>query len=136
MRDYLPFFPSSLPDKELSAFGPDALAFVGDAVQTLFVRSEAAAEIKKKTAALHRSTAEKVKAVSQAVAVKNILFLLTPEEDSVYKRARNMNSGKAKNAPILDYREASGFEGLIGWLYLKGEHDRLNELLRKAYSED
>lgn len=133
-NDYLPLAPEPRNKKELMLMQPAVLAFIGDSVQTLFVRTELAYECAGKTSKLHRMAAAKINATSQAAAVKNIMDSLTEEELYVFKRCRNFKANTtAKNATVVDYKIASGFEGLIGFLYLAGEHGRLSELLRSAY---
>ena len=86
---------------------------------------------------LHKKTTEKVKAVSQAKQIKSLLSVLTEEELAIFKRARNSNvQSSAKNASLADYKQASGYEAVIGYLYLTANHERLNYLLQYAESEE
>lgn len=136
-KDFLPQFSSPVEPIVARRMDATVLAFIGDAVQTLAVRGEVAFNVDKKTGALHRMVADCVKATSQSSAVKRILPLLTEDEESVYKRCRNTKKPTfAKNASIEDYNMATGLEGLIGYLYLIGAHDRLNELMKIAYNKD
>lgn len=133
MQDYLPMFHEKISHAQAAGLSPLVLAFVGDGVQTLYVRSKFALLSGCKTGELHRLTSMQVKATAQAEKVEKILHLLTEEEQAVYRRARNSKTAtSAKNAAIGDYRKASGFEALIGFLYLTGDHDRLNFILEKA----
>ncbi|MDR3185773.1 MAG: ribonuclease III [Christensenellaceae bacterium] len=135
--NYLPRSPVKHSRDELNLLSPAVLSFIGDGVETLFARSKVSFESGQKIGYLHKLTARIVSAVDQAKAVKNILVVLTEEETQVYKRCRNAKTNTAsKNADIVDYKTASGFEGLIGFLYLADEHERLNELLSIAYSEN
>jgi len=136
MKDYLPTFQQNIDKTKLRLLNASVLSFVGDSVQTLFVRTELALECGSNTNALHRLVASKINATAQAEAGRKILPKLTEIETDVFKRCRNYKTQTvAKNALVTDYKIASGLEGLIGYLYLGGEHDRLSELLRLAYSE-
>lgn len=134
MKDFLPEPPEVLSDERVRNMNSTVVAFIGDAVQTLYTRVMFATVHDNKTAALHRMTSNVINASAQSRALKNIMPLLTEEEASIYKRSRNaVVNTRAKNADIIDYRIATGFEGLIGHLYLTGKHARLNELLSLAY---
>ena len=83
--------------------------------------------------ALHRRTSHIVKAHTQANMIEELLPELTEEEKAVYRRGRNANSPTmAKNATMSDYRKATGFEALVGYLYLMDEFDRILFLIKKA----
>lgn len=113
------------------------LAYIGDSVQMLYARCRTALESGCKAGVLHKVVSGEVKAHSQAVAVESILPLLTPEEEGVYRRAKNSHTNNiAKNATSGDYRKASGFEALIGYLYITGQRDRLKELMEKTAKEE
>ena len=120
MQDTIPFLTTIITKAEADEMNPLVLAFVGDSVQQLYVR----------TGALHKLATKEIKAEAQADKIEKLLPCLFEEEIAVYKRARNAHySSSAKNASIGDYKKASGFEALLGYLYLTGNHDRLNELL-------
>ncbi len=111
---------------------PLILAYIGDAVFELMVRNRAISEftadgkICVPVGMLHKYSTSHVKAKSQADSIQRILEVLTPEEQDVYRRGRNANpSTMAKHAEVGDYRQATGFEALMGYLFLKGDHDRL-----------
>ncbi len=107
-----------------------SLAYVGDAVHSLFVREKLAKETDLKAGDLHKRASEIVNAHSQAVLAEKVLPQLTEEEKDVYLRGRNGNAHhKAKNQSGADYRKASGFEAVLGYLYLIGEHERIKQLL-------
>ena len=108
---------------------PLVLAFVGDGVDTLFVRTKLAAESTSKAGALHKEASEEINAHAQSVQVEKVLGFLTEEEKEIYLRARNSkNRHHAKNYSVADYRRASGLEAVIGFLYLTGEKERLEEI--------
>ncbi|HOB63849.1 MAG: ribonuclease III [Clostridiales bacterium] len=134
---FLPIAPTTLDKRELNMMNPAVLSFVGDSVQTLYVRAALAALSGEKAGPLHRKASAFVNATSQAQALKHILSVLTEEELAVYKRCRNVKKPtSAKNSTIIDYRIASGFEGVVGYLYLGGFHERLAELMELAYAEN
>ena len=109
---------------------PITLAFVGDAVYTLYVREKIVFENDLKGSELNKRTSQVVKATAQAEFIKKIMPLLTEEEVDVFKRARNAKKGtRAKSASVSEYNASTGFEALIGYLYVIGEIDRLNFLL-------
>ncbi|MGI6106771.1 MAG: Mini-ribonuclease 3 [Lachnospiraceae bacterium] len=121
----------SLQPKELSSFSPLVLAWIGDAVYELAVRSILAERHREPVNRLHRSASQVVKAGAQAAVLRSIDPLLTPEERAVMRRGRNAKSyTMAKNATMSDYRHATALEALCGWLYLKGRNRRLAELLK------
>ena len=106
------------------------LSYVGDAVHTLYVREKLSLHSKERAHALHDRAVGLVNAEAQARAFERIEGLLTEEERGVFLRGRNCkNSSSSKNANILDYRKATGFEALVGFLYLSGRNARLEELL-------
>lgn len=121
-------------DNEINAkmLSPLTLAFIGDAVHSLYAREAVVSQGNRPVNSLHKTTAEKVSAVSQSAGIKRILDTLSEEEISVFKRGRNATTAhKAKNAQSSDYHYATGFEALIGYLYLDGQYDRLKEILDK-----
>lgn len=135
-KDYLPINPTPMTKEEAMQKNANVLAFIGDAVQTLYVRNKVMDRIGGKAGSLHREVAKEICASSQASASRLIFDGLNEEEESIYKRCRNSNKpSRAKNADVIEYNIASGFEGLIGFLYLTGQHERLNELLEQAYTE-
>lgn len=111
-----------------------SLSFIGDAVHTLAVRQRLMENRDVKTGLLHRLASKEVNAEAQSHALKRIEPLLTEDELDVYKRCRNAKqSTMAKHASAVDYKIASGFEGLLGFLFLSGQSARIEELLSIAY---
>lgn len=107
------------------------LAFIGDAVYSLLIRTIVAGRGNVPVNRLHKETTALVQAAAQAAVAQAVLPELTETEEAVYRRGRNAKSGSsAKNASIQDYRKATGMEALAGYLYLKGEMERLVWLLR------
>lgn len=116
-------------DCDVNNLSPLTLAFMGDTVFDLFVRERLICQANRPVNKLHNLASKTVNAASQAKAVKKIMDLLTEEELAVFRRGRNCHTNhKAKNASEGDYHYATGFEALFGYLYLKGNIDRLREL--------
>lgn len=137
MLDFLPNLLSNISKDKARQISPLVLAFIGDGVQTLYVRTKLVLTSTLPPNELHKRTTEKVKAVSQAKQIKSLLSVLTEEELAIFKRARNSNvQSSAKNASLADYKQASGYEAVIGYLYLTANHERLNYLLQYAESEE
>ena len=115
------------------------LAYIGDAVYELYVRMRLVANHKMPVAKFHKKTIMIVSAKGQAISIDAIMDKLTKEELAVYRSGQNAKSNtSSKNASIVDYHKATGFEALIGYLYLKGDTDRLEqieELAVKAVEE-
>lgn len=110
---------------------PVTLAFVGDAVYSLMVREQLVAQSDKPADRLHKMSADKVSAVAQCRAVHAIMDTLDEEELAVFKRGRNAaTKHTAKHASGKEYHYATGFESLIGYLYLSGRYERIEQLYR------
>lgn len=117
---------------DVSSLSPLTLAFIGDTVFDLLTRCELVCEANRPVNTLHNMASKRVCAAAQAEAIKRIMPLLSEDETAVFKRGRNAHVGsKAKNASSSDYHYATGLESLFGWLWLKGETDRI----RYLYSE-
>lgn len=136
-KDYIPINNAPIDEFEARQYNPLVLAFVGDSVHHLIVRSRLACNTTAKTGQLHILASKEVKAVTQADMIDKIMDELTEDELSVYKRARNskMNT-MAKHATCGEYKKASGFEALMGYLYLTAQHERLEYLYAKASITD
>lgn len=116
-----------------ATMSPLALAYIGDTVYDLYVRSMLVSTTTLTAHGLHMKAAKLVCAKAQAEAYRRIESLLTEEELLVFKRGRNAHMGSVpKNAQILDYRHSTGLESLVGFLYLSGRDERLNYLMRIA----
>jgi len=126
----LPVQPSPISQEQAAGMNAVVLAFVGDAVYTLYQRAGLALSSTAKSGELHRRAAAEVNAFAQARRMEVLLPLLTERELAVYKRARNSKTANvAKNADIADYKKATGMEALIGFLYISGQNERLKVLL-------
>lgn len=114
-------------------YSPLALAYLGDAVYELMIRTILVSRKDMQVQKYHKKASNLVKAETQANMIHALLSHLTEEELAVYKRGRNAKSyTMAKNATVSDYRAATGFEALIGYLYLKDELERAVSLVRIA----
>lgn len=120
-----------IPDVDVRTYSPLALAYIGDGIYDLIIRSLVVAKGNTKASELHKRTSQIVKAHTQAEMVELLLPLLTEEEEAVYRRGRNAKSPTmAKNATMADYRKATGFEALMGYLYLQDQFERIVELVK------
>ncbi len=126
----------AIPEVDIRTYSPLALAYIGDGVYDLVIRSIVVARGNTRAGELHRRTSRIVRAQAQAQMIDVLLPRLTEEEREVYRRGRNAKSPTmAKNATMLDYRKATGFEALMGWLYLRDEFARVVELIRQGAEE-
>lgn len=117
------------------SFSPLALAYIGDAVYEVLIRTKVMSRGSTQVHNMHKKSAMLVNAKTQADMIRKLLEAeeLTPEETAVYKRGRNAKSvTTAKHATVLDYRTATGFEALCGYLYLNGRLERLVALVGKG----
>ncbi len=122
-----------MTENNVQMVNPQSLAFVGDAVYSLFIRSHFCLVSTARSRSLHKFSTDFVKASSQAKALDDIFDSLTEEEKSVAKRARNTKvNTMSKNAKMIEYKKSTAFEALLGYLYLCGKTKRLNEILNLA----
>ena len=120
-----------IADVDIKTYSPLALAYIGDGIFELVIRSIVVGKGNTKASQLHQHTSHIVKAASQAKMIEALEDDLTEEEADVYRRGRNAKSPTmAKNASMADYRKATGFEALMGYLYLKDDFDRIVELTK------
>lgn len=125
---------ASVEESKVVQLSPVSLAFLGDAVFSLYVRERLIAESDCKSGELTKRSCAFVKASAQSEMLSFIEEKLTDEEKDVVRRGRNTHtSGKAKNATLSDYRRATAFEALLGHLYLCGEKERLDEIMRECF---
>jgi ribonuclease-3 family protein len=120
-----------LNENLLREYSPVVLAYIGDAVFELMVRTHMVCAGNNKIHNLHLSTVELVQAKSQACIVRYIFPLLTEKEQDIVKRGRNAKGTVPKNADPAEYSLSTGFEALLGYLYLQGNEERLNGLVKK-----
>ncbi|MCX4362912.1 MAG: Mini-ribonuclease 3 [Clostridia bacterium] len=130
----LPINDNPMTTKQARELNPLVLAYVGDGVHTLYVRLRELCKTTGKADKLHKAVTSKVKAEAQAKSMLAIADILSEEENDIFHRARNSHThSMAKNATVNDYRIATGFEALIGYLYLTGQRERLELLLDCSY---
>jgi len=135
ISEFLAYYRQCMRLKPVDAgiYSPLVLAYVGDAVYEIIIRTRMINHGSLQVSKLHRRSSELVRAGSQARLIKLIEGMLTQEEHAVYKRGRNAKSGtSAKNASIIDYRTATGLEALVGWLFLREEYGRLVDLVSQG----
>ena len=132
LRELLSFMEESLELKPVDAaqYSPLVLAFLGDAVYEVLVRTKVVNHGSMQVSKMHKASADLVKAPAQAAILHLIEADLTEEEHAIYKRGRNAHSpSTAKNASAVDYRKATGLEALIGYLYLQKRFSRILALV-------
>ena len=126
-----------LEDQDLRSYSPLTLAYIGDGVYELIIRTILVKKGNCPVNRLHKKASSLVKAGAQSAIMEVIEEKLTPEELSVYRRGRNAHSPTmAKHATMADDRRATGFEALMGYLYLKEDYTRMLTLVRMGIGED
>ena len=126
-----------LKDIDLRTYSPLTLAYIGDGVYELVIRTVLVKKGNCPVNQLHKKASSLVKAGTQSKMMEALEPILTEEELAVYKRGRNAHSPTmAKHATMADYRRATGFEALMGYLYLKEDYSRIVELVRKGIPEE
>jgi ribonuclease-3 family protein len=125
-------------DSNLNSYSSASLAYLGDCALEICVREYLVRELGLSSSAkLNKVALDFVRAPKQAEAMKNILPLLSEEEEAVFKRGRNVgHTNTPKSATVSEYRSATGMETLFGWLWLAGRRERIEELFRAAYKLD
>lgn len=120
-----------MQEVDIRTYSPLALAYLGDCIFELVIRSLILNQGNKPVQKLHRETSAIVQASAQSRMMRVIQEELTEEEHQIYKRGRNSKTvSPAKNQSVTDYRRATGFEALMGYLYLKREYSRMLELIK------
>ncbi len=123
----------NLEEHDLRTYSPLTLAYLGDAVYEVIIRTIVVSKGNTQVNKLHKKSSELVKAQAQDTFIKGLMDIITEEEMGYYKRGRNAKSyTSAKNATIVDYRMATGFEALVGYLYLSNQSDRMMDLIKKG----
>ena len=122
-----------LENQDLRSYSPLTLAYIGDGVYELIIRTILVKKGNCPVNRLHKKASSLVKAGAQSAIMEVIEEELTPEELSVYRRGRNAHSPTmAKHATMADYRRATGFEALMGYLYLTEQWERMLQLIKKG----
>lgn len=120
-----------LPDFDAKQYSPLTLAYIGDAIYELIIRTMLVRQANEAVSRLHKKASDLVKAEKQSEMIAVLEPFFTEEELHIYHRGRNAKAyTHAKNASIQEYRRATGFEAVCGYLYLKGDLQRLIELVR------
>ena len=123
----------NIEPKDIRTYSPLTLAYIGDAIFDVVIRSILVNKGNTPVNKLHQRASQIVKATTQAAMVMALMDELTDEERDYYRRGRNSKPHtKAKNASTIDYLEATGFEAVIGYLYLTGDMDRICELVNRG----
>ena len=122
-----------MEESRLRTDSPQTFAFLGDAVYSMYMRDYVVRTANCPAKKLHSKTIKYVSAPAQARAIDALESTLSEEEKDVYRRGYNTQTAySAKNATLEDYHKATGLEALIGYLHLKGDEDRVRELIEKA----
>jgi len=120
-----------LPDTDIKSYSPLTLAYIGDAIYDLIVRTMIVGNGNAPVNTLHKQASKLVQASAQSESYHKIKDRLTEEEATIFKRGRNAKSfTSAKNTGIVEYRTATGLEALMGYLYLTDQMERLLELIK------
>ena len=122
-----------LDDINITDYSPLTLAYIGDGIYEIVIRTVIVDEANRQVNKIHKAASNLVKAGTQAKMIHYIMDDLTDEELTIYKRGRNAKAvTRAKNASMSEYRTATGFEALMGWLYLTGQSERMMKLIKKS----
>ena len=135
LADFLEYYKKSmgLEPVDVRTYSPLVLAYIGDAVYELMIRSKVINHGSMQVNKMHKHSAALVKASAQAQLIKALQEELTEEELAAYKRGRNAKSATmANHATMIDYRMATGLEALVGWLFLTEQYARLVELVSRG----
>lgn len=125
-----------LEDTDIRSYSPLNLAYIGDAIYELVIRTILVEKGNTQVNKLHQRASKLVKASAQSEIIEKLKPYLTEEEMGIFKRGRNAKSfTMAKNASMSDYRRATGFEALMGHLYLTEQWDRMLELIKIGITE-
>lgn len=120
---------------DVNQYSPLVLAYIGDSVYEVFIRTLLVSKGNAPVYKLHKQSVAFVKAKAQSDIIHSIMDNLTEDEQEVVRRGRNAKSGTIpKNADVVEYKYATGFETLLGYLYLKKDYNRLTEVLKMSVS--
>lgn len=118
---------------DLQTVSMQTLAFIGDAVYNVYIRSYLASKHNEKSGRLHNYSIKYVSARAQSKIIDGIFEILSEEEIDVYKRGRNTNINTvSKNVDVVQYKKATGFEALIGYLFISEKKDRLDYIIKRC----
>lgn len=120
-----------MEEVDIHTYSPLALAYIGDSIYDVVIKNLVVNRGNKQVNKLHQQTSALVQASTQSRMMRVMQECLTDEEHAVYKRGRNAKSvSPAKNQSMTDYRRATGFEALLGYLYLKKDYKRMIDLIK------
>ena len=120
-----------MKEVDIKEYSPLTLAYIGDSIYDLIIKSLVVNQGNKQVQKLHKETSSYVQASTQSLMMRAMQEYLTEEEHAIYKRGRNAKSvSPAKNQSLTDYRRATGFEAVMGYLYLKKEWKRIIDLVK------
>ena len=121
----------NMQEVDVREYSPLTLAYIGDSIYDVVIKSLVVNKGNKQVQKMHKETSSYVQASTQSLMMRTIQEVLTDEERAVYKRGRNAKSvSPAKNQSITDYRRATGFEALMGYLYLTKQWKRMIDLIK------
>ncbi len=121
----------ALSEIDIRTYSPLVLAYIGDGIYELMVRTVLVGQGNRQASTLHKKASSYVKASTQSAMILAVQEELTEEEHQVYKRGRNAKTvTMAKHASMHDYRHATGFEALMGYLYLTNQNKRMIDLIK------
>ena len=121
----------ALSEIDIRTYSPLVLAYIGDGIYELMVRTVLVGQGNRQASTLHKKASSYVKAYTQSAMILAVQEELTEEEHQVYKRGRNAKTvTMAKHASMHDYRHATGFEALMGYLYLTNQSKRMIDLIK------
>lgn len=124
----------NVDQKSIKNYSMLSLAFLGDSIHSLYVREKLIEKANFKVKQLHSDATKYVKAGSQSLVLEKIFDLLSPDEQQIVKTAKNSKTNNiAKNSSIKDYKNATAFESLLGYLALNKNFERLNFVLEQSY---
>lgn len=131
LRQIQKTFPAGARD--IRAYSPLTLAYIGDAVYDLIIRTAVVGQANRPANKLHKITVKYVNAGAQSKMIQALMDMLTEEEQEVYRRGKNAKPHTtAKNATAADYLKATGFEAVLGYLYLTDDMPRALKLVREG----
>lgn len=120
-----------MKEVDMKEYSPLTLAYIGDSIYDLMIKSLVVNEGNRQVNKLHKETSAFVQASAQSQMMRTLQGQLTEEEHAVYRRGRNAKSvSPAKNQSLTDYRRATGFEALMGYLYLRQDYKRMLDLVK------
>lgn len=126
-----------LEEVDIKTYSPLTLAYIGDGIYDLLIRTLLVCKGNKQVQKLHKEASALVKAQAQSEMMEFMEPLLTEEESNIYRRGRNAKSyTMAKNASMSDYRRATGFEALMGYLYLTNQNERMMALVKVGLDKE